>query len=1566
MSANDDEKNVTPRSDDEDAAPGGTVFFMSDDEVDDSSANTTDTDKNDESGIDEDVAETDAETETETETDDTDDDDDEVPQQKLRVTDEIIRVTRPDGESAKSLSTSSGQQQQQQQMFQHVQGMLVGLLGAVARAKVGASKGQQLTRTRVKASVLASTVQRLLEGPASANRISATLEPSLLGVTLRPVIDARPVRLDEGAESSCTASSCEPGEVTTMAAYLERMHALRTSRDPPNQVALRMMQASAPYVTESQQAAPTRSVKDVDCYLACELPRRRAVRALGMDASGPVLHEYSYQGDPVHVVGVLVDVSNGGDNNNKEGPVQMFDARAYRNHVMSLKPGDVVSVHYASVTASESKLDKTPDAGLHATVVASSGDATALRVKLHDGRVLTLGTDTPPALVYGSSWTGPRLQKHALPSTGVAIISTGGDGDGDGDFEFIASHLLHAIVPSPVEAVALAMSSSKDDDDVLATVARLGGVSASDAYNMLLLDDALLRFAAALPPRKTKEKSTEPTAAGPSAPPKDAAADKSAQLLLAQFEASDFLGYDRVAIDEQYASISDSALARAMFLAGKGAHASDAHVLTRMDSLFDAQKSALVHIKEPPPPPPPLEVGDEPAPAPACHMSLLAASDSSLIGVSRLFRDLLSVPSEDKCAEFQLAQSHVLALDAPWAASPVSGALRKAAKAPLPQDARIWSLPPDSIRLMDEALARAGKARHALASEHAASAAREAAASLQQFASYVTRAADDRDDAKRVSELPSSHWLTACAAFLPEKHISAPSSAGVALLEESLESAIDFDFESMANYSRAAGVVDDDGPIDDDNESDQVKSGNAGVVDRFLRAVFSKHTADSTEVRDLFIRNVEYYNGEDVLVQQTRRQIQLVKLRRAELQKRVRLSGPKFEAFERDLIKNMRRRTEALHLVKTVQVCGALAILLGESNPARVKFNSPTLLASTNSTANAAARHASVVEHVIATTVDEGNLVLAALSGDERATPADVRKGVLASVEAIRRDKPGGRLVLEGDGDDSSGPGAAQQSGATNHDDELTPQTHVDWPGFRPSFDASRPSSRAEPAGSVHKVLHVIARKVDDAAPLMIGVDKKPLRMNACCMQALTTTYNIHAYLGAGAARRTAAIEAANKTASKVLPTVNLARLRKEEVSEATKIMTMIENQANVADIVSDAADTAQKATIQNRGAQDASGAAQLVVRAAEAIGDAKGLLTGLANGGPASAQDAKLSELAGALSERFDRLIVDVKADNVFGAAEGEAAAPADPDGIRAARERYVQVRGTYADYKDLSVSAAQFAGTSLRTLLGRIASSRGRSVVNGDDTQDDAMPQKKKQKEKKTQASRKAAMSDGIMNASWREHQRTCMLQLAQSSAGPEFQRRIKQIAAALPPSSAYAIQSEAHAGKGLYVSTLLATYVGFSAVAQAIRIGHEVKAPSTALQALVRAAMGLLSEVTALNAVHDDVKFKALTLEQLEASKKRKIGIYGKAVSAMDGDRELLRELRKIKGIDYDELDDKYDDPQQTTNKATDEDLVQPSSAVTEEDNYFVFDAAPGRVSDGYDGFDGQDLYNGGEIP
>ncbi len=1569
------DKNVTPREDDDEkmAQTDGSVFFMSDDDDDVTSGNVSsdysDVEPSEETdNVDSEIeTETDAETaiETDVETDaeaDTDGSNKSASvtsqkSQKLRVTDEIIRVTRPDDASFAAATANSISESTQQ----HMQGMLVGLLGATMSSLPPAkqrSSTNSLTRAKVKAMMLASSVQSIVEGHVKDGMhrmvMGATAIPTL-GVTFSPIIDARPVQLDT---MECT-SSCVPAEVTTMSAYLERMHALRSSRDPPKQVALRLMQASAPYVTESQQASPTRTTGDVDCYLACELPHLRAVRALGLDDIRAASQEFSYQGDPVHVVGVVVKLSNAHRKSpNQNDQVEVFDAQAYKSHLSSLKAGDIVNVSFMGVNGNNT-LERTPEGGLSATIVTTS-QGIRIRIPSED-RVVVLGVDTPPALVYGSSWKGPRLQKDMLPDI-IAIT-------GASEFDFIASHILPAMVPTSVETVALTLAdldvgSSSSLGDLITLLSSLVGVSIKDAYEALLRDDALMKYLMTVLSTRQPAKPTTRVKT-------DMAKSEvnTTQLLLDSISKSEFLGYDRVTTDADFAIVSDSSVARSLFLASKGIYASDAHVLTHLDTMFDDHKSAIMETPIPPIPPiiPGTKTTDDDNVPSACFASIDTAVDSSFIGVTRLLTDFLDPSKKDpvnNCVEMQLAQSHLQCLDAPWTVSKVPSTLSSLA-AIAGQDARSWSVDASNIRIIDEAMTRVAQERQRSAMNTSINAAMDAKATLQNMADYVMQASIDREDAKRISMIPPSHWINACAAFLPERRVVStaeqPNAAavGVAIMEEALESAFDVDFESLSNYSREAIASSNDESLDLESTppvsgDPHTGDGTNKIIERFIRAVFVVPGGDFSNIHETFARNIEYYNGQDALAQQTRRQIQLVKLRRVDLQKRVKLSGPKFEAFERELISNMRRRTEALHLLKSVQICGALAIMAAESDKT-IQLNDPGI---TNTSAKA------VTEFVLAVSLDEGNIVLENLSGDERTTIADMRKGIMESLEMIRRDKPGGKLIID----------------VRNAASSLSPSPRsidldVEWPGFRPSLDTSRPSSRPEPKGSVHKVLHIIAKRVDDALPLITGVDKKPMRVNACCMQPLTPDYNIHSYLGAVASRRTASLFS-NINARKVeFRTMNLARImvdtkvesddapRPNDIEQVDVVDVNVEksnpksnpksNEALEEDSSSNLIKTAREAAISIGGG----GVTKPKISAL--IGDSKDLIGRLAASPPSAAQDIILSEVANALSERFDKMIVDVKADTLFDTNAY------DPDGIRAARERFIEVRSTYSDYEDLAGAASQFAGTSLRTLLGRIACNH----VNINDIDDDDNKGKTKTKPR-MKPKKMSGDAGGIMNGAWQKSQQTCMMQLAQSSTGREFQRRVKDIVTALPPASAYTVHPSAHGGKGLYVTTLLAAYVAFSTVANIVVLGKEIKVPNTALQALVRAVTGLLSEVTALNAVHDDSAFKALTLEQLEASKKRKIDVYAKVVAALDGDRELLREMRKIKDINYDELEDRYavddnEDVQQKTSEPSEDDLMpSTSSAVVEEDNYFVFDGAPGRVDDGYDGFDGDDMYDGGK--
>jgi hypothetical protein len=156
-----------------------------------------------------------------------------------------------------------------------------------------------------------------------------------------------------------------------------------------------------------------------------------------------------------------------------------------------------------------------------------------------------------------------------------------------------------------------------------------------------------------------------------------------------------------------------------------------------------------------------------------------------------------------------------------------------------------------------------------------------------------------------------------------------------------------------------------------------------------------------------------------------------------------------------------------------------------------------------------------------------------------------------------------------------------------------------------------------------------------------------------------------------------------------------------------------------------------------------------------------------------------------------------------------------------------------------------------------------------------------------------------------------------------------------------------------QGPEIRNLGSISLAFGALRAACDLGKSL-IPFQARRSIVLAVLAGLAVTYRLN--RQDVSIvKEISRAQLEAGKQRKIDIYDRI---SDEDRAFLREYKKIKDIDYDELEDRLAAQDaaaaargsDATSPEDDKNIRKAGVEVEEEDNYFMTSAGPGRDEEG----------------
>lgn len=1434
---------------------------------------------------------------------------------------------------------------------EQIRGMLVGLLGS---ASTSASAGPSaLTGLRVKAKALALT-------PLIAARASRRAENQGFGdlkprVRVLPVIDAALSRV-AGHTAGAAAAECA-GEEESLEAYLGRLQDLHKSREPEREVAERLAQATIPFVTSASTAVVAAST--CDCVLACALPRVHVRRVLG-------------GGDPVHVVGALVMpwgmTQSSGDR--EEGAV--FDHRAYRSHLASLKAGDPVTLHYYRYQAVGEKEDEmafelwcSPAEGVAARVVRV-WDGAAVRVSSAAAKEVEVevrgdASSEGGATAFGRDWAGPQLSKRDLVagSRAVAIVVSTSSGDGattqlaQAEAEQRVRDFVSFLAPTALEGLELALGAGAAPDAYLRSL----GLRAAD-----VLSDAALSARVQLALRSRGAQDAQDAAArvpaAPSAPGYDDTAgyDYSRDLVLA-----DIPGYDRVL--QGFLPVSDAPLVRALHLAAN-TYAADAHVMRLIGPRLDRLAKACAAMSLPGLPDLPdlqdtqsqqdklqttLKRGKKKVKNQAggddgaqdCTASVQDAVMSSLAAASTAIDALASAAAD--CPRVSLAQGHVRSLLATWS--------RLATR---------WALA-NETSVVDESAFEAHAARRAAELAQQRQDALAAAAALAGRLDTVLELLErDRDAALRYSQLPRAHWLEACAASLPEKQADRPfggNQAGIAVTEQAMQALLDVDFESAAHYSRMPSPSQAGAPariadiLADEAaaaaRAAQSQLGTEDVVMRFCEACFAD--APSESFYDAVIKNVSYYNPDDDLQSQIQRQVQVVRLKRAEIRARVKLSGPRFEAFEKDLIDNMRRRTASLHHVKTLVYAAALVLLMMEKQPAAL----PAMAQSGSAARKGSSTTTLTIVAGVAASVADAILLL---SDEDRPDAARMSKQIAHALEVLQRDKPNGVALVAARAEPAAAWERAAEPGGTQaiteEDEEKQQQV---WSTFRPRL-AHAPAGGG--ASKAQQVLARIAEVVDAEKPLLVGVNKQPVRLNACCLQALSSSYNVHDTLGVGEARRGSLAAQQLPLAAAAGATTSLAAIAygsgftttpttPASPTTPTSPTTPASPTTTIAapELVIDGADgiEAIEEVAADKGApqamRDGPQAAQRLVEARARWKD-DALVVGLAGASTEGAVNQATAAMAVALQTAFDRLTASFAPE--FAAAAGaqeEGRTPQEnaDDGLGAARRLVVDgAKLPPAEFGALAAASAAYAGSSLRTLVGKLACAFRAPSSAADDDDGGA-----KNKSGKADASRPR------IGDAWRARLDEAQGLVASSGAGAQaFREELRaRLAGSLPEQAVFDVDASAHGGMGHYVSALLALYASFAFLEGALlELGPKSKIPTAALRPVFLASVGLLVDVHGF--IAHDANLKRVTDEQKELSKRRKIDIYEKSLESLE-DRDLLREVRRIKDLDWGSMEDEFGDRPPPALPAASSTSGQEAE---EDENYFM--TAPGRDEDGYE--------------
>jgi hypothetical protein len=318
---------------------------------------------------------------------------------------------------------------------------------------------------------------------------------------------------------------------------------------------------------------------------------------------------------------------------------------------------------------------------------------------------------------------------------------------------------------------------------------------------------------------------------------------------------------------------------------------------------------------------------------------------------------------------------------------------------------------------------------------------------------------------------------------------------------------------------------------------------------------------------------------------------------------------------------------------------------------------------------------------------------------------------------------------------------------------------------------------------------------------------------------------------------------------------------------------------------------------------------------------------------------EVRLEALALAAREVFSALRVPGQ---VKGPDEPESAAAEPESGSNSGSESgkaHVMLadsaRVPAEDISAVSRACGALAGTGLRTILGRIASGQRQ-----EDPSVAKIPLPVRRRKRKTDGLGDEGAGDG----DWRRrlHEYQSMLRDGPAPAARAVRRACADAILCLPrggPAVFCDVLEAEHGGRGAYVAALLAGY----AVARALGSLPDDRAR----REVYAIAVAYLVEIHPM-ARADAAAVRRAIAEQNEASKRKKISVYDKSLEFLE-DRDMLREMQRIQGLDYEGLDDEFGSrppPEKTDVNGAGQELQQQPDV---ESNFFM--STPGEEDDAF---------------
>lgn len=1412
---------------------------------------------------------------------------------------------------------------------EQMQGMLMGLL-SLSSGTDRKEEASRLLRARFKSNAIAKQIMAMdYDGQHPTTNIHGT--PAHLLYDVYSIVDAVPIKHGVNADvkkgaSRAKQSNCAVERQDGIAQYLQKMTDLQNSRDPYRDVSARLQHLSIPFATPSLEAKSWRE-PDREAFLSCALPALHKIRL--------ITH------DPVHVVGFVVGRKHSG----AKGDVDHIDMVAYKNHVMMLKPKERVSV--VDMSSVEAEMSSTSASVLHLAADGKTirvrtdkpmrrrsqmvgGARAAAKYAAADDKELEIALDGSSGFwVTGKAWSGPVLltQRDLAAQPGKTLAVTG----------VTSLHMLMFLLPTAMTILTANIKGASD-------------VSLQYMMQLLRTDRAGFLTACIMEPELAQLVSEELLKSGAAQmAPADAVSSPSSKKLkntgdmgklLEGMEATRVLEYTKITNPDAGSWAHIEVILRSMFLDSCADVELDAHIIRllkeRVDSITANWKGIPAAAKPGAAQSGKRKVGGGASDAKCVATVWDAVSSSYCMDYGHLKDGPTDVlDGKRDCSQIELAQGHCRSLSSAWSK----------VKEPAPLDvpssgdkAERWTI--DGFDFSREILSEVAVQ---MAEKRAQD--RDAAvldmrrlvagqAQLKREMEDLLKIADTLHSAKG-SVIPAGRFHLSLSASRANQSLdwqsvesSRQKSAGATeSFDDNEHMLFDVDFDSLAHYSRLKSSDpflkkdDREDIFDPDTAATNTESLTLpSVVADVLRTIF-KDDVTSAALQHL-VRNVDYYHPVDILHQQIQKQVQLVRLKRSEIKARVKMSGPQLDAFEKDLLDNMRKRSASQYHVNSVCIALALcARYIVAANKHNIPVNLTQRAAECGLVVLASANQALVSSMAcIARGIIEATLYVQDIPKD-----AELSQMINGALETLRRDKGAeDDLPLDPMFANSGESGSSNNiAGAELDDDE--------WRTFRPRMMFGIGSQSPSNVPAV-RVLQKVAGSVEKERPMILslgGSSKQPSRINACCMQKLNSGFNIHDTLGVKAERF---LHHKLKPKSDTIHVLTFHRIGARGSAEVEGIQHRepIQHEHTV------------KVTLENKmSSSSPSGAPDGVLAARQLINNFKqwaadDVLKAVAGASSAAAFSTSLSQLATKLQDRFSSMSVSLKLTEEEMSDVYRTFVLHEPFMVGA--ENSAQRGKTF---QSIASVTAHFASSMLRTVFGRVACNYKTNPTDEDKT--------KGKGHHKSSASLWAAKEMHLSEVS---------KLLSQSESANAFRKKMKEIIRErLPTANFLVLDPKAHDGRGQYVGVLLSSYVAFVTMFDIVDAATQLQVPQTAVKHLILAALNVLRDGFAFNRVDTESDLMSQNLQQLEESKRRKIEIYERL---SEEDKNFVREIRKIKDIDWDQLESEMANRQNAdVDKLIDEEhesavlraqaLERGEAGVDEEDNYFMTNT-PGEDEDG----------------